>query len=401
MEELQEKQAIAPGEHGERSTTAGMKILFFMESLHGGGKERRSVELIRYLKEQPEAYEIELVLTEEEIHYDEIYKAGVRIHILKRKGMKYDPGIVFKFLKICRGFNPDLLHAWGKMATFYAIPSRLVYGVPLISSLIADSQRSYGRLSRYALLRSINVTFADVVLANSMAGLKEYSIPETKGRVIYNGVRLSRFNFQETGKGPREELGISTRFLVIMVASFSHFKDYDLFVDVAKQTSAGRKDVTFMAVGDGTDLERIKRRIETEGLTNIVLPGRRKDVERLVAASDIGLLCTKAEGISNSIIEYMASGKPVIATDITGGSRELIAEGETGFCTERDAAGTTALINRLLDDEPLRLSMGSKGRERIRNLFSIDRMGQEFKSLYIQVAERKISRRIAGKPVEL
>jgi glycosyltransferase involved in cell wall biosynthesis len=401
MEKLQEKQAIAEGEHVERSTAAGMRILFFMESLHGGGKERRSVELIRYLKEQPEEYVIELVLTEKEIYYDDIYKAGVRIHILKRKGMRYDPGIVFKFLKICRQFKPDLLHAWGKMATFYAIPARLVCGVPLISSLIADSQRSYGRLSRYALLRTINVTFSDVVLSNSIAGLKEYSIPESKGRVIYNGVRLSRFNPDEKGKNPREEFGITTPFLVIMVATFSHFKDYDLFVDVVKKTCTGRKDVTFMAVGDGPDLERIRKRIEREGITNIVLPGRRRDVERLVSASDIGLLCTKAEGISNSIIEYMASGKPVIATDITGGSGELIAAGETGYCVERDAAATAALINKLLDDEPLRKSMGRKGRERIKNLFSIDRMGQEFQTLYMQVAEGKTTGRIAGKPAEI
>jgi glycosyltransferase involved in cell wall biosynthesis len=378
-----------------------MRILFFMESLHGGGKERRSVELIRYLKEQPEEYNIELVLTEEEIYYDEIYKAGVRIHILKRKGMKYDPGIVFKFLKICRQFKPDLLHAWGKMATFYAIPSRLICGVPLISSLIADSQRSYGRFSRYALLRAINVTFSDVVLSNSIAGLKEYSIPGTKGRVIYNGVRLSRFNHGESVSGLRQELGINTRFLVIMVATFSHFKDYDLFVDVAKKTGLGRKDVTFMAVGDGPDFERIKNRIKAEGLSNIVLPGRRKDVEQLVAASDVGLLCTKAEGISNSIIEYMASGKPVIATDIKGGSRELIAEGETGYCVERDATGTAALVDRLLDDEQLRLSMGNKGRERIRNLFSIERMGQEFLALYRQVAEAKLTGPVAGKPAGL
>jgi glycosyltransferase involved in cell wall biosynthesis len=401
MEELQAKPPVAPGEHDERSTKAGMKILFFMESLHGGGKERRSVELIRYLKEQREEYDIELVLTEEEIYYDDIYKAGVRIHILKRKGMKYDPGIVFKFLKICRQFNPDLLHAWGKMATFYAIPSRLICGVPLISSLIADSQRSYGRISRYALLRNINVTFSDVVLSNSLAGLKEYSIPRSKGRVIYNGVRLSRFDPPETGMGPREEFGITTRFLVIMVATFSHFKDYDLFVDVAKKTGTDRKDVTFMAVGDGPDLERIRARIAAEGITNIVLPGRRKDIERLVAASDVGLLCTRAEGISNSIIEYMASGKPVIATDITGGSRELVDEGKTGYCVERDASGTAALINRLLDDEQLRFSMGSKGRERIRNLFSIDRMGQEFQSLYRQTAEGKVTGRAAAKPAEL
>src|SRR5512133_2561465 len=125
-----------------------MRILFFLESLHTGGKERRSVELMRYLKDQPGRYDINLVLTEDEIHYEEIYDIDVKITVLKRKRFKYDPSLFVRFLKICRSFHPDLIHAWGKMATFYAIPSKVMLGIPLVSSLIADTSRSYGSLSR-------------------------------------------------------------------------------------------------------------------------------------------------------------------------------------------------------------------------------------------------------------
>lgn len=366
-----------------------MKILFFLESLHGGGKERRSVELMKFLKDQPEGFDIELVLTEREIYYEEILKTGIRITILERKGMKYDPLIFLRFIKVCRRFKPDLIHTFGKMATFYAIPARIICGVPIVANLIADTIRSYRNYSKYHLLLMINSFFSDAVLSNSRAGLEIYGVKPPKGKVIYNGVRLSRFRKDFQQEEVRSELGIKSRFIVIMVATFSNFKDYDLFVDVAKVTGQRRNDVTFIAVGDGPEFQRIKSRIEGETPENVVLAGRRRDVERLISSSDIGLLCTKSEGMSNSIIEYMAMGKPVIATDMTGGTRELIQEGITGYCTDRNAVKVADLIVRLLENPDLRISMGEKGKERIETGFSVTRMGEEFASLYHEVLAQK------------
>ena len=122
--------------------------------------------------------------------------------------------------------------------------------------------------------------------------------------------------------------------------------------------------------------------MKNENIENVVLTGRRSDVEQIIAASDVGLLCTFSEGISNSIIEYMALGKPVIVTDLKGGSKELVINGETGFCTERDILKVVDLINELIDDQVLRNSMGKKGKERITRFFSIKRMGEEFVDLY-------------------
>lgn len=375
-----------------------MKILFFLESLQSGGKERRSVELIRYLLSQQGKYEMELVLTEEEIHYEEIFETGIRINILERKNLKYDPALFVKFLRICRNFKPDLIHCFGKMTTFYAIPSKLALSIPLVSSLIADSKKSYNWFSPYSFLLNTNVFFSDVVLANSNAGLKAYNLNSGKARVIYNGVRLSRFLPAYDISSIREELGIMTKFVVVMVAGFSVFKDYDLFVDVAREMLRRRTDVTFLAVGDGTEYKRIKRRIDEEGVGNIILTGRQNFVERIVASADIGLLCTKAEGISNSIIEYMALGKPVIVTDVYGGSTELVSDGITGFCTERSTSAVSDLIDKLLDDPVLRENMGRKGKERIMGSFSIKRMGEEFKTLYDEVlAVKKYGRTSAVK----
>ncbi|HEX2967695.1 MAG TPA: glycosyltransferase [Bacteroidales bacterium] len=362
-----------------------MRILFFLESLHGGGKERRAAELISYLMNRNGEYEIELVLTEEEIYYEDILNTGIRITVLRRRALKYDPGIFFRFYTVCKRFKPDLIHSWGKMATFYSIPAKIICGVPLVANLIADTIKGYGKFSRYAFLLKANVLFSDAVLANSKAGLLTYNLSSAKSKVIYNGVRLSRFRDYTDKISVKNELGITTEFIVIMVATFSVFKDYDLFVDTAKATAGSRDDVTFLGVGDGPDLDRIKSRIEKEHVSNVILTGRRKDVERLVSCADIGILCTRSEGISNSIIEYMALAKPVIASDLTGGSKELIDEGATGYCTKRDPFIIAMLIKRLLDDPDLRVSMGIRGRERIVKNFSIEKMGDEFRSLYAGV----------------
>lgn len=360
-----------------------MRILFFIESLQSGGKERRCVELISYLKRTSPEYEMEIVLTEDEIHFEEIVKTGIRITVLKRR-FRYDPRLFTGFLKVCRRFNPDIIHSWGKMSAFYAIPAKMIRKVPMISNLIADTTAGSSVLK--TMLRRVNIYFSDVILSNSNAGLKAYKIRTPKAKVIYNGVNLSRFTVSIKSQDVKNEFRIRTRYLVIMVATFSHLKDHDLFLDVARLVSTKRKDVTFIAVGDGPTFKHIKDRINNEAIRNVILTGRRNDVERLISASDIGILCTFSEGISNSLIEYMALGKPVIVTDTTGGSPELVTEGVTGFCIDRSQSKLTGLLNYLLDNPELSYEMGRKGKEKINRMFSIVRMGKEYEELYAEIA---------------
>jgi glycosyltransferase involved in cell wall biosynthesis len=94
---------------------------------------------------------------------------------------------------------------------------------------------------------------------------------------------------------------------------------------------------------------------------------------------------THGEGISNAIMEYMALGKPVVATDC-GGNSELIVEGETGYLiANRDTAGLIKRIEKLLDDTLLTLRMGEAGRRRISDAFSQERMTAAYAALYRDV----------------
>jgi glycosyltransferase involved in cell wall biosynthesis len=369
-----------------------MKILFFIESLTGGGKERRLLELIQYLKLNTD-FELVLVLTEDTVHYDYVYNLDVPIKIIERKRFKKDPLVFIKFYNYCRSVKPDIIQTWGIMNTFYALPAKLLLRIPLVASMITTSKRVFKPISFSSLFFHASCYFSDTIISNSQAGLRAFNIDNSDARVIYNGVRLERFQQNFNRADVRTKLGIRSEYVIIMVASFSKLKNFDLFLDVAKTINEIRADVTFIGVGDGDEWRRILDRVNDENIKNVILTGRRADIESLINTSDIGVLFPNlnlhGEGISNSIIEYMALGKPVITTDIYGGSREIIKEGETGYCIEPKIQRISETINSLLDNAELRAKMGKKGKEIIAEKFSLDAMGHQFESIYEQVLTKK------------
>jgi glycosyltransferase involved in cell wall biosynthesis len=359
-----------------------VKILFFIESLHSGGKERRLVELLAYLKRKPQ-YEMLLVLTRPDIHYKKFLELGIPYEVLERRLLKKDPLLFYKFYKTCCRFRPDVIHTWGNMVSFYSLPAVLLLGIPLVNGQITSALPRIPKLSKLSVMSKLSFRFARIILANSKAGLASHGIGKEKGRVIYNGIDLERFKNPADQDVLNAKYGIRTPFAVIMVASFSAMKDHDKFIDVAREAAAIRNDVTFLAVGDGLNLERIKNRAAEDKLTNVIFSGRVEDVESLVALADIGVLFSpRGEGTSNSILEYMASGKPVLAND-SGGTAEIVKHGVNGLLlSDETPAQIAGLISGLLDDLLKRTAMGEAGKKMIGESFSVDRMGKEFETVY-------------------
>ena len=358
------------------------RILFFIESLRSGGKERRLAELLIYLKHNTN-YQLRLVLTEYEIHYEYVRDLDIPIDVIKRKYLKKDPSLFFRFYKIANKFKPDIIHAWGVMTTFFAVPTKILMRKPLLSNLIADAQNSNSKFSFSNLFRRSSFKYADMILGNSNAGFKAYGLENNKKKhLVYNGVHLERFDIHVDKKEIKSRFNIQTPYSVIMVASASIKKDYDLFLDVAKETLTQCGDVTFIGVGDGSEFERLNKRVADEKINNIRLIGRQTEVEKIIEISDIGVLFTYSEGISNSIIEYMALRKPVITTDIYGGSCEILEQEKSGFIVEKNIKTLTHKIIELLENPFLRNKLGEKGRKIIQEKFSIDKMGQAFVEIY-------------------
>jgi len=362
-----------------------MKILYLIDALGPGGAERRFVQLIKGL--DPERFTTMVVLLTDIVHYDEIYELDTEVVKLERK-VKKDPSIYFRFFSICRRFKPDLIHAWGSMSAVYAGPVAKLLGIKLINAMIADAPARLTARQRMGAM--LTFPFSDIIQSNSHAGLEMYHVPEIKRSVIHNGFDFERMKNLKGPEAVKEELGIKTPYVAGMVAGFKYQKDYETLVRAAQRIVEKRDDVTFVCVGGGPDLQRIKDL--AHGDKRIIFTGKRSDVESIINIFDIGILLTDldrhGEGISNSIMEYMAAGKPVIATD-GGATRELVIDGETGFLVPQKSPERLAeRINDLLNNDELRKTMGIKSRERIEREFNIDKMTGEHAKLYEKLSRR-------------
>ena len=358
-----------------------MKILFFIESLRSGGKERRLLELIQYLKFN-QNFEIKIVLTENKIHYSYFYDWNIPIEIIERKKFKKDPKIFFKFFKICRRYKPDIIHTWGIMNTFYSIPSKLAFNIPLVTSMISNAEFNIKTWSLKMFFFKTSCLFSNSILSNSKAGIEAYKIKSKKGKVIYNGINIERFIKQFDSSKLRENLGIKTKYTVVMVASVNEKKNYDLFIDVAKEVFKMNHNITFIGVGSGNEYDRIYSRICVEKVHNVLMIGQKQNVEEIVASSDIGVLFTYCEGFPNSIMEYMALKKPVIVSNV-GGINELVVDDITGYLVcNNDVLNISKRIMHLIDDREKRKRFGENGFVTIKEKYSIKEMAIKFIKVY-------------------
>lgn len=358
-----------------------MKILFFIDGLMPGGKERRFVELLKGLSHHKNII-FEAILMNEDVHYKEIFQLNIKIHYLIRK-IKEDPTIFFKFYKICSKFKPDVIHSWNPMTSLYALPVAKLLKIKLIDGRITDCP-SRIRIFSKTWIFNLTLSLADIVLSNSYAGLKAYKAPYDKSFCIHNGFDFERIKTLLDKEDIKKKYEITTKYAVGMVASFSEKKDYQTYILAAQKILTKRNDVTFIAVGDGPNLEKMKSMVHDSFVEKIKFLGRQKYVESIMNICDIGVLSTYGEGLSNTIMEFMALGKPAIVSE-GGGTIELLIHNKTGFLIKQKNISELAdRIELLLDNEDLRAEMGNAGKKCIYKEFNLDKMINSFIKVYNQ-----------------
>lgn len=357
-----------------------MKILFFIDCLTSGGKERRLTELMKALSLIPEI-KFELVIMSHDIHYEEIFDLNISIHYLIRKTKK-DISAFYKLFKLCRTIKPDIIHCWDSMTAVYSVPICKILSISLINGLVADSPQKKNVFNNNWLRAKLTFPFSDYIIGNSKAGIEAYNAPAKKSHVIYNGFNFSRIKKTLDKSAIRKLVDIDTKFVIGMVASFSELKDFKTYFKAAQLILDSRTDVTFVAIGKNTDSIIARSLIENKKIMHFRLLGVKSDVESYIGIMDVCVLSTFTEGISNSILEYMALGKPVVATS-GGGTNEIIVNNKTGFLVEVSNHEDLAdKIQQLLNHEILRSEMGNAGRKRIKEVFSIESMLDKYIRLY-------------------
>ena len=366
-----------------------INVIFFIQSLAIGGRERRLIESVKFLKKRKLVTAI-LVLMEDTFHFDNVSNYFDKIIILRKRRFNKDWRVFFEFLMICKNYKPDIIHTWGLMESIYAIPAKILIRKPLVTSMIADAIPQNNANVVHFLFKKIIELFSNKILSNSYAGLKAYNINSSKAQVIYNGFDFDRVILNTKYNELRDLLECNGKRIILMVASFNQFKDYNLFLDVADNIKSERPDVVFLALGDGPYRGEIQMRIDNELISNVMLLGIKQNVQDYINIADICVLFSPFEGISNSIIEYMAHKKPVIATSL-GGTSELIVNGVSGYLMNGERPDVISKkIIMMLDDDLLLKSLGENGYEIIKTKFSINQMIDGLADVYISLCKLKI-----------
>ena len=364
-----------------------LKILFIIDSLRAGGKERRVVELLKILSNS-DLFIIELIVLNKNVHYKEIFNLKFKVYLIDRE--KYPNfKLFFKLSGLKKQFNPSIIHAWDTLSTILSIPLTIFSKSLLITSKITDAPVSYNKISFFGFLSEICFRFSDYILANSKAGLSAYKISKSNSGYIHNGFNFNRLKEIKTESEIRKLLGFNNKFIVSMTASFSENKDYDTFLSAANYKILKDLDLLFLCVGDGPKKNYLKSKYKSD---NIKFLGLRNDVESIMKISDIGVLMSNnlkhGEGISNSIMEYMANGKPVIVSN-NGGNSEIVLNDETGYIIDKNCHIILSnKIYALLSHSPTLKKFGMNSKSRILNHFNIETMVYKFKDLYLELVRK-------------
>lgn len=363
--------------------TDQVKVLFIINELGNGGRERRLVQLIRYLDAHSDV-KMMVALTREEIEYTDINDTRAEIRFMKNGSLTTR---FSELKKLVAEFRPDIIHLWIETAMFcVAAPllSRL-YGSKFIAGFVADGNP----LSRLPLYQRLSVRYAfrkaDAIISNSKAGLIAKEAPLDKSFVVYNGFDPARLADVDSA-AKRKELNISAKYLVVMCGRMEPAKDWESFVLLAEKAARTNEDVYFLGVaGRGAMVEDFRAMIRQKGLSNISFVTCRSDVMEIMAATDVSVLFTNtihAEGVSNSIMESMAADVPVIAT-AGGGTAEIITSGEDGYIIEpKNVDMAYSRLMELLGNDDLRGAMGEKARQTIFGRFMLSEMGVQYYDIY-------------------
>lgn len=305
-----------------------------------------------------------------------------------------DPLLVWQLFRLFARHRPDVVHthAWGTLIEGL-LAARLARVPVVIHGEHGTLQlRSYQRwLQRRAWTAADQVLSVSTRLAERIAG--ETGFPIERIRSIRNGVDLSRFG-QIDRATARQHLGLQTEGpIIVTVGRLVPVKDHLTLLDAVATLCRDGVAARLVIAGDGPLKGAITQRAVALGLPNAIrLLGHRPDVETVLAAGDVFVLSSISEGLSNTILEAMASSLPVVATRV-GGADEMVIHGETGLLVPAGSDGemATALGTMLADPNRGRL-MGIAGRARAEAEFSLHSMVSRYEALYVEAATAKISR---------
>jgi len=365
-----------------------------------GGLENGLVNIINHLPDDQYQHVI-ICMTDHNVFSSRLNKP-VDIYDMHKKPGK-DFMLYFRLWKLFRKIKPDIVHSRNMSALESQLPAFLA-GVPI--RIHGEHGRDVhdldGHNKRYQSIRKFFRSIIDyyIPLSNDLERYLKNTIKIKKNKIvtICNGVDTEKFQYQKQADLTVPDLPsgfIKDGTIVIgTVGRLETVKDQpnllEAFIELLKSPEVTDKDIKLILVGDGSLKEQLQERVEAAQLQNKVwLTGARDDVPELMNLMTLFVLPSLAEGISNTILEAMACGLPVIATDV-GGNTELIVNGQTGGIVPRaDPGAIKEKCLQYIESPELLQKHGQAARKRIEEKFSIINMVQNYHNVYLTSLKQK------------
>jgi L-malate glycosyltransferase len=308
-------------------------------------------------------------------------------------GRFYNPATFWQGMRLAQYIRKNriqIVHSYGFYSNVFTVPIAWLAGKSFVVASIRDTGDVLTRAQRR--VQRMVCRLADCVLVNAEAirdKLVEQGYAPGKIIVIRNGITLGKFGNRQRNSFLRQELALPLSApLVVVFSRLNQMKGIQYFLDAAVILAARFPDVRFLVAGDGESRKELEEYAHRHGLgPRVVFTGFRNDVPELLSEAAVSVLPSLSEGLSNTLLESMAAGVPVVATSV-GGNPEVIEHGVTGLLVPlRDSAALAAAVSRVLEDKDLAASFAQAGMRRVAELFSMERSVRETEHLYQRLVE--------------
>ncbi len=360
-----------------------IRILHVIPTLDRAGAEKQLSLLVRHIDRQ--RFEpIVCVLTRTGPLERELRESDIELHFVGKRG-RVDPAALFRLARLVRKIRPSIVHTWLFAGNCYGRVAAHCARAPVIiaSERCVDLWKTGWQFAIDRLL----ARWTNAIVVNSQAIRNFYvahGLPAEKFVVIPNAVPLPEASFPTSREEVLAELGLSENAkLVAIIGRLWPQKRVEDAIWAADLLKVVRSDVHLLVIGDGPQREKLLRyRDQVQIADRVHFLGHRDDVARLLPHVDVVWSTSGYEGQSNAILEAMAYGRPVVATDIPG-TRDLIIHEQTGLLFPvGDRLALARCTHRLLEDPTLAATIGKAAREFVSQHCSVPAMVSAYEELY-------------------
>jgi len=349
-----------------------------------GGAENLLLGLLPKLLSR---YEVQVCcIRERGVLAPEFERAGIPVAVKYFKG-RWHPASLYRLASYMREQRIDIVHTHMYRPNISGVLAAKLAGIPIIISHIHslnhwDTTRQLHMDARVARFRDKIIMVSEVIRKSYISRTK---VAAKKCTVIYNGIDLAGYEAGAFVPLPKEELGIGRQDKVVgIVARLSPEKDHVTFIQAARRIKNDLSNVKFLIVGpdEAKLLPRLKKMSVDLGLADdIIFMGLRSDIPRILSLLDVSVLSSTREGFPIILLESMAAGAPMAATDV-GGNAEAIADGKTGFLAPPKSPELLAeAILKILRNPEVAASMKQAALQRAKS-FTLDTMVRKIEALY-------------------